>query len=393
MVITGTASAAVYQTVLELVSFSESVTGDPTHGGDDAVRTVTWSITDTNTSPNHMASLTTKLDTAGTNAFIEDSLLGDGLARNGDEFGSQKFAALVTNVRAQDLGEDASDGSGNGSGDNSGNGAGGADSGSGNRAGDGGARGGRHGIFPRVFVVKRDFEVNMDSEYAFEVDIPIDGLRAPLGAEGIVITAKLADGSPLPSWIHFDKDTGKLTGRLPQNIVSIALASNDNRVPGEAWAKDSGKLAVDVVGQNEKGQVAIMTVMVDLSAEASRSFQRAEGHSAPDTRSQNDAGPEAPKPLGHETRNDGEPGATKPLGDQTKNDGRVWTSVDPEKHSFLFDPNRQGDWLSETFRLEPCGLGAWQLQLRLDLDRACRPRRPRRVERSAQGPRLARRGG
>ena len=92
-----------------------------------------------------------------------------------------------------------------------------------------------------------------------------------------------------------DKDTGKLTGRLPQNIVSIALASNDNRVPGEAWAKDSGKLAVDVVGQNERGQVAIMTVMVDLG-EASRSFQRAEGHSAPDTRSQNDTGPEAPKP-------------------------------------------------------------------------------------------------
>ena len=63
--------------------------------------------------------------------------------------------------------------------------------------------------------------------------------------------------------------------------------------------------------------------------------------------SQNDAGPEAPKPLGHETRNDGEPGATKPLGDQTKNDGHVGTSVDPERHSFLFDPNRQGDWLSE----------------------------------------------
>ena len=197
-------------------------------------------------------------------------------------------------------------------------------------------------------MVDRNFEVTMDSEYAFEVDVPIQGVRAPLGAEGIVITAKLADGSPLPSWIHFDKDTGKLTGRLPQNIVSIALASNDNGSPGEAWAKDSGKLAVDVVGQNAKGQVAIMTVMVDLSAEASRSFQRAEGHSAPDTHSQNDVNPGAPKPLGHETRNgDGEPGAAKSLGDQTKNDGRAGTSVDPEKHSFLFDPNRQGDWLSE----------------------------------------------
>ena len=354
LVLTGTASAAVYQTALELVSFSEAANGDPTHGGSDVARTVTWSITDANTTPNHMASITTKLDAVGTNAFIEDSLLGNGLPPNGDGFGSQKFAALVTNVRAAVLGEDAADGSGNGSGDESDNGS--ADGGSGGRrgngAGDGGAGGGRHGIFPRVYVVDRNFEVSMDSEYAFEVDVPIQGLRAPLGAEGIFIAAKLADGSPLPSWIHFDKETGKLTGRLPQNIVSIALASNDNGSPGEAWAKDSGKLAVDVVGHNAKGQIAIMTVMVDLSAEASRSFQRAEGHSAPDTHSQNDVNPGAPKPLDHETRNDGEAGAAKalgakPLGDQTRSDGRGGTSVDPERHSFLFDPNRQGDWLSE----------------------------------------------
>jgi len=151
----------------------------------------------------------------------------------------------------------------------------------------------------------------------------------------------------LPSWIHFDNDTGKLTGRLPQNIVSIALASNDNKVPGEAWAKDSGKLAVDVVGQNAKGQIAIMTVMVDLSAEASRSFQRAEGHGAPDTRSQNDAAPDASKPLDHQTRNQGAQGSEKPLGDQTRIDGKSGPSLDPQRHSFLFDPNLQGDWLSE----------------------------------------------
>ena len=175
-------------------------------------------------------------------------------------------------------------------------------------------------------------------------------MRTPLGAEGIFITAKLADGSPLPSWIHFDKDTGKLTGRLPQNIVSIALASNDNRAPGEAWAKDGGKLAVDVIGQNERGQVAIMTVKVDLSAEASRSFQRAEQqHSTPGARSQNDIDSGSANPLDHETRNEGDKGPAKAVGDQTRNDGQLGTvkALDPERHSSLDAPNRQGDWLAE----------------------------------------------
>ncbi|MBV8764803.1 MAG: hypothetical protein JOZ66_07800, partial [Hyphomicrobiales bacterium] len=159
LVLTGSASAAVYQAVLESVSFSDSVTGDPTHGGADAARTVTWSITDANTTPNNMASLTTKLDTAGTNAFIEDTGPFNGVPRNGDGIGNQDFAALVTNVKAQSLGEDVIDsritigrGNGNGNGNTADNGSLGAGSGSGLpvSAADVDAHGARHGIFPRV---------------------------------------------------------------------------------------------------------------------------------------------------------------------------------------------------------------------------------------------------
>ena len=44
----GTAAASDYQAALEAVAFNEAANTDPTHGGTDTPRTVTWSVTDIN---------------------------------------------------------------------------------------------------------------------------------------------------------------------------------------------------------------------------------------------------------------------------------------------------------------------------------------------------------
>ena len=63
LVLTGNASAAVYQTALDSITFDETPGVDPTHGGADPVRAVTWSITDSNTTVNHSATAMSTLDT------------------------------------------------------------------------------------------------------------------------------------------------------------------------------------------------------------------------------------------------------------------------------------------------------------------------------------------
>ena len=44
----GTAAASDYQAALQAVAFNEAANTDPTHGGTDTPRTVTWSVTDIN---------------------------------------------------------------------------------------------------------------------------------------------------------------------------------------------------------------------------------------------------------------------------------------------------------------------------------------------------------
>ena len=62
LVLTGTAAAAVYQTALASITFDEAPGTDPTHGGADTVRAVTWSLTDSNTTVNHSATAASTLD-------------------------------------------------------------------------------------------------------------------------------------------------------------------------------------------------------------------------------------------------------------------------------------------------------------------------------------------
>ena len=48
LTLNGTAAASDYQAALQAVAFNEAANTDPTHGGTDTPRTVSWSVTDIN---------------------------------------------------------------------------------------------------------------------------------------------------------------------------------------------------------------------------------------------------------------------------------------------------------------------------------------------------------
>ena len=53
----------------------------------------------------------------------------------------------------------------------------------------------------------------------FEFQVP-DGVT--YGAEGVSLSASLADGSPLPSWLKFDPDGKSFTG-IPSNVTDLQI--------------------------------------------------------------------------------------------------------------------------------------------------------------------------
>ncbi len=67
LTLTGTASVANYQTALDSITFGVSPSnGDPTDGGSDTSRTISWTVTDGNTSHGTSTAATSTLTTVHT---------------------------------------------------------------------------------------------------------------------------------------------------------------------------------------------------------------------------------------------------------------------------------------------------------------------------------------
>ncbi|MEW5835206.1 MAG: Ig-like domain-containing protein, partial [Pseudomonadota bacterium] len=85
-------------------------------------------------------------------------------------------------------------------------------------------------------------------------------LRLPVpGGLGAVVQVSLADGRPLPSWLHFDPAAGTLTGEAP--------------------ASERGSLALQVLFVDERGQVHANTVELRLTGQEKAGHARQGGHS------------------------------------------------------------------------------------------------------------------
>jgi hypothetical protein len=98
-----------------------------------------------------------------------------------------------------------------------------------------------------VYYVNSAVQKVSDADDSFIVQIPLGALEAPLPSNVVAFDARLADGSPLPPWLHFDPDTGPLSADLPPTLT----ASVHN---GPATALD-GKPSPDLITGDANGQL------------------------------------------------------------------------------------------------------------------------------------------
>jgi Ca2+-binding RTX toxin-like protein len=84
-----------------------------------------------------------------------------------------------------------------------------------------------------------------DEPFGFQV--PADTFEDPTPADGLTLSASLADGSALPAWLQFDAATGRFGG-MPGNadvgIASVTVTATD---PGGASVSDTFDIVVENV--------------------------------------------------------------------------------------------------------------------------------------------------
>jgi hypothetical protein len=139
---------------------------------------------------------------------------------------------------------------------------------------------------PNVHVVHVDVSVThvdaaLADKDAISFDLPLSQLEAALDGDVVSVTASLADGQPLPGWLHFNGDTGQFAGLLP-DYMSTASIGNDGDGDGghdggingvhNGQPRDpnlppiiSHSITIEVVARDSHGNLAITDFTIDLS--------------------------------------------------------------------------------------------------------------------------------
>jgi hypothetical protein len=117
------------------------------------------------------------------------------------------------------------------------------------------------------------------SDSTVQINLALASLEAPLGGDVAYVTARQANGDPLPDWLKFDPATGKFAGLPPDNavasivpdqsdtdIVTGALPPNPDLGTGPAANPLSAPqtITVEVLVRDSKGNIAVTTFTIDL---------------------------------------------------------------------------------------------------------------------------------
>jgi hypothetical protein len=121
-----------------------------------------------------------------------------------------------------------------------------------------------------VYVVTVDVDATVTADASYDFRVPLLALEAPLNGDVVSVTAQLSDGRPLPSWLHFDSQTGKFAGLAPNEDIMTGSIPPDGGVSGkpgngQPGIDTSGKLTVELIVRDSKGNMSILTFGIDLS--------------------------------------------------------------------------------------------------------------------------------
>jgi hypothetical protein len=230
LTLSGNASVANYQTALDSVTFSFTpATADPTGGAaNDASRTITWTVTDGSTS-HGSATATSTLNVA---ANLVPPPLGSVQAPvpgNFDHGHFGDFSGMVTNAQF--------------------GGPAGPVSGSGNA----------------LYVVHSDVNPTVADNGTVGFDLALNQLEAALGGDVVSVSATLADGKPLPSWLHFDSDTGQFAGLVPDDFATGSIGPDGAFNNGQGGSSLPQLITIEVVARDSRGNLAVTDFTINLS--------------------------------------------------------------------------------------------------------------------------------
>ena len=229
LTLTGNATSQQYDQVLQSIAYSSTRTSN-------GALTIDWQITDQNNVQSAVA--TSELNvTAGFGPSVPGGsypgLIG---AINGFFITPLTFFETVTNIQG-----------GGGPGVFGGQGFG-------FEVGLGGAV---HPIFAEI-------DVTIAADGVVDFTIPLGALEASLDGDIVSVTATLADGQPLPSWLHFDAASGKFAGVAPPEITGGIPQNGGLANPHSPGATQSETLAIQVIGRDSKGDLSIIEFTISL---------------------------------------------------------------------------------------------------------------------------------
>jgi len=130
-------------------------------------------------------------------------------------------------------------------------------------------------------IVHTDPVLTTASDATVQINLSLAALEAPLGGDVAFVTARLANGDPLPDWLKFDPATGTFAGIPPDNAVASIepdRAADNNGVTGSVSPNaDLGiaglntpappkTITIEVTARDSKGNIAVSVFTIDLRA-------------------------------------------------------------------------------------------------------------------------------
>ena len=129
------------------------------------------------------------------------------------------------------------------------------------------------------FVVHTDAVLTTASDATVQINLALAALEAPLGGDVVFVTARQANGDPLPDWLKFDPATGTFAGLPPDGIVASIEpehSSDNNIVTGSVSPYlDLGfagldtpvkpnTITIEVTARDSKGNIAVSVFTIEL---------------------------------------------------------------------------------------------------------------------------------
>lgn len=235
LTLSGTASVAAYQAALESINFSSS-NADPTGGGHDATRTISWTVNDGATShATATATTTLAVQTPTTTTLAPPPEHGPptftNAVFNGDTTpgGSSR---MVTDIVGNGFAAFTSPGT-------------------------------------TITTAHGDISVTMTADGGIDFQLPIGSIEAALGGDIVGMRLTTPSGQPLPPWLNFNVADAKFAGQVPDQIATGSLGPDGGfGTPANgAGPGDQGKPHDDVTGAAVLPTITIKVVATDAKGD------------------------------------------------------------------------------------------------------------------------------